>query len=46
MNKLDKVRRVIAHNDGEIVGENRVGGDVQVRVRKAREGVKEFHEED
>lgn len=46
MNKLDKVRRVIAHNDGEIVGENLVGEDVQVRVRKAREAIKKFHEED
>jgi len=45
MNKLDKVRRVIAHNDGEVVGESRVGEDVQVRVRKAREAAKEFHEE-
>ena len=46
MNNLHKVRRVIAHNDGEIVGENCVGEDVQVRVRKARETLKKFHEED
>jgi len=32
--KLDKVRRVIAHNRGEIIGETRVGKDVQLRVSK------------
>jgi len=46
VDKIEKVKRVIAHNDGEVVGENRVGEDVHVRVSKAREAVKKFHEED
>jgi hypothetical protein len=32
--KLDKVRRVIAHNGGEVTGESRVGKDVRLRVSK------------
>jgi hypothetical protein len=46
VDKLDRVRRVIAHNGGKVVEENRVGEDVQVRVTKEREAVKESHEED
>jgi hypothetical protein len=32
--KLDKIRRVIAHNGGEVIGESRVGEDVRLRVSK------------
>ena len=32
--KLDRVRRVIAHNGGEVIGESRVGEDVRLRVSK------------
>lgn len=32
--KLDKVKRVIAHNGGEVVGESRVGEDIRLRVSK------------
>jgi hypothetical protein len=32
--KLDKIRRVIAHNGGEVIGETKVGEDVQLRVSK------------
>ena len=32
--KLDRVRRVIAHNGGQVIGESRVGEDVQLRVSK------------
>jgi hypothetical protein len=32
--KLDKVRRVITHNGGEVTRESRVGEDVQLRVSK------------
>jgi hypothetical protein len=32
--KLDKIRRVIEHNGGEVIGESRVGGDVRIRVTK------------
>jgi len=38
--KLDKGRRGIAHNGGEVVWENRVGEDLHVRVSKGREAVK------
>jgi hypothetical protein len=30
--KLEKVRRVIAHNGGEVIGESRVSEDVRLRV--------------
>jgi hypothetical protein len=32
--KLDKIRRVIAHNGGEVIGESRVGEDLRLRVIK------------
>jgi hypothetical protein len=32
--KLDKIRRVIGHNGGKVIGESRVGGDVRLRVSK------------
>jgi hypothetical protein len=32
--KLDKIRRVIAHNGGEVTVEIRVGEDVRLRVSK------------
>ncbi len=32
--KLDKIRRVIEHNGGEVIGESRVGEDVRLRVSK------------
>jgi len=35
--KLDKVKRVIAHNGGQVLWENRVGEEVRVRVTKERE---------
>jgi hypothetical protein len=34
--KLDKIRRVIAHNGGEVLEESRAGEDVRLRVRKHR----------
>jgi hypothetical protein len=34
--KLDKIRRVIAHNGGEVIEESRVGEDVRLRVSKCR----------
>jgi hypothetical protein len=34
--KLDKIKRVIAHNGGEVIGESRVGEDVHLRVSKQR----------
>jgi hypothetical protein len=46
VDKLDRVRRVIAHNGGKVVEEDRVDEDVQVRVTKERAAVKESHEED
>ena len=32
--KLDKIRRVIAHNGGEVTVESRLGDDVRLRVIK------------
>jgi hypothetical protein len=32
--KLDKIRRVIGHNGGEVIEERRVGEDVRLRVSK------------
>ena len=32
--KLEKVRRVVAHNGGKIIEESRRGEDFQVRVSK------------
>jgi hypothetical protein len=32
--KLEKVRRVVAHNGGKIIEESRSGEDFQVRVSK------------
>ena len=32
--KLEKVKRVIDHNGGQVIGESRVGDDVQLRVSK------------
>lgn len=34
--KLEKIRRVIAHNGGEVIGEIRVGEDVRLQVSKQR----------
>jgi hypothetical protein len=34
--KVDKVKRVIAHNDGEVIGEAPVQGDVRIKVRKLK----------
>ena len=36
--KVDKIKRVIAHNDGEVVGETPVEEDVRINVRKLRSG--------
>jgi len=33
--KLDRIRRVISHNGGEVLEETHVGSDVRMRVRKA-----------
>jgi len=35
--KLDKIRRVIAHNGGEVTEEINAGEDVRLRVRKSRD---------
>jgi len=32
--KLEKVRRVIAHNGGKVLGESRVGEDIRLLVTK------------
>jgi len=32
--KLDNIKKVIAHNQGEILEEKFVGSDVQMKVRK------------
>jgi hypothetical protein len=35
--KLDKIKKVIAHNDGEIIDETPVTEDVRIRVRKEKQ---------
>jgi len=32
--KLDKIKRVVAHNNGDVISEKFVGSDVILRVRK------------
>ena len=32
--KVEKIKRVIAHNDGEVVHEATVEGDVRFKIRK------------
>jgi len=32
--KLEKVKKVVFHNDGEIVSESPMGTDVRVKIRK------------
>jgi len=34
MEKLDRVKKVVAHNGGEVVGDVPEGDDVRVKVRK------------
>jgi selenophosphate synthetase-related protein len=34
--KLEKIKRVIAHNGGEVVGQSRVGEDMRLRVSTRR----------
>lgn len=36
--KVDKIKRVIARNEGEVVGETPVQEDVRIKVRKVRSG--------
>lgn len=35
--KVDKIKRMIAHNDGEVIDEAPVLGDVRIRVRKEKQ---------
>jgi len=35
--KVDKIKRVIAHNEGEIIAEAPVLEDVRIRVRKEKQ---------
>jgi hypothetical protein len=34
--KLEKVKKVIFHNDGEVVSETPVDDDIRVKIRKRR----------
>jgi hypothetical protein len=34
MERLDRVKKVVSHNGGEVVGEVPVGHDVRVKVKK------------
>ena len=36
--KVDKVKRVVAHNDGEVVDETSEQQDVRMRVRRIKYG--------
>lgn len=35
--KVDKIKRVIAHNDGEVIDETPVLEDVRITVRKEKQ---------
>jgi hypothetical protein len=38
VDKLERIHRVVAHNDGEIVEETPLGDDIKVSVRKVGRG--------
>ena len=40
--KLLKIRKVIAHNNGEVLSEEALGNDIVIRVRKLNEPKESF----